>query len=132
MVILLLAGFCLAISMACQCTYKYTNVASFQYPPPPLVLPLPCVTPPPLVLSLPCVTSPSPWCYPSLVLPPLPLVLQELLLSKSDGSGSELSDSEQFQIMLELQHKRRKVCRKRRQSSNKVYMLDSTREHFGC
>lgn len=38
---------------------------------------------------------------------------QDLLLSGSDDAESDLSDTEQVHILLELQHKRKKVWRKR-------------------
>lgn len=45
---------------------------------------------------------------------------QDLLLSPSDGSESELSETEQLQIMLELQCKKRKKWKKRLKRDHKV------------
>ena len=50
----------------------------------------------------------------------LPLLTQDLLLSDSEGVESELSDSEQLQIMMELQYKRKKKWRKRLKRDPKV------------
>jgi len=44
-------------------------------------------------------------------------------LSDTDGVESELSDSEQLQIMMELQYKRKKKWRKRLKRDPKVCML---------
>ena len=46
--------------------------------------------------------------------------MQDLLLSASEDSGSELSETEQLQIMLELQYKRKKKWRKRLKSERKA------------
>ena len=48
------------------------------------------------------------------------LLTQDLLLSNSEGSDSELSESEQLQIMMELQYKRKKKWRKRLKRDPKV------------
>lgn len=51
---------------------------------------------------------------------------QDLLLSASEDSGSELSETEQLQIMLELQFKRKKKWRKRLKSERKVSSIQHT------
>lgn len=48
---------------------------------------------------------------------------QDLLLSASEDSESELSETEQLQIMLELQYKRRKKWRKRLKKGHKVLLV---------
>ena len=48
---------------------------------------------------------------------------QDLLLSSSDESDSELSETEKIQIMLELQYKRRKKWRKRLKKERKVFCV---------
>ena len=53
------------------------------------------------------------------------LLGQDLLLSNSEGSDSELSDSEQLQIMMELQYKRKKKWRKRLKRDPKVFHCTS-------
>ena len=58
-------------------------------------------------------------CYTCLILIPL----QDLLLSPSEGSESELSETEQLQIMLELQYKRRKKWRRRLKRDRKVRLV---------
>ena len=45
---------------------------------------------------------------------------QDLLLSSSDDAESELSESEQLQILMEVQYKRRKRWRKRMKRNPKV------------
>ena len=53
------------------------------------------------------------------------LLAQDLLLSNSEGSDSELSESEQLQIMMELQYKRKKKWRKRLKRDPKVFHCTS-------
>lgn len=50
-------------------------------------------------------------------------VFQDLLLSPSEGSESELSETEQLQMMLQLQFKRRKKWQKRLRHEHKVMSI---------
>ncbi len=59
-------------------------------------------------------------CFLACVIDGLLYWLQDLLLSSSEDSESELSEIEQLQIMLELQHKRRKKWTKRLKKEHKV------------